>query len=162
MFPHQHFFTCHRFQKSIHYVGSKPTFSFPSCLCFIKFKQCCDKTVSDISGGTFAEEPHKASDGSQDKAQTTAALFTATRSRRRCCRLRELKEETNDQRLNNLDLLCRYPLLKIKKSHPLGGSRAERQSAYDGCYWGSIAYGPVAFTQSIIHPPLSNFSHTYT
>lgn len=35
----------------------------------------------------------------------------------------EQKEKMNDQQLNNLDLLCRYPLLKIKKSSSTGNNK---------------------------------------
>lgn len=44
----------------------------------------------------------------------------------------EQKEEMNDQQLNNLDLLCRYPLLKIKKS-PSAGSNESREVCVSVC-----------------------------
>lgn len=39
----------------------------------------------------------------------------------------EQKEKMNDQQLNNLDLLCRYPLLKIKKSSSTGNNKVKAQ-----------------------------------
>lgn len=91
----------------------------------------------------------------------------------------EQKEEMNDQQLNNLDLLCRYPLLKIKKSSSTGsnkvraqvpGSERDRHRERErvhmwlmllGLYHLQYRHGPMTFTPVHHSLPVEYLSFTH-